>query len=162
MAGKCPKPLAGWIHPRQRQPKNSLLALFQLQGSPTNLGQARQSALMGPKFSLIKSEFKSACKMPGPDSIVRMGRDEEQRKVLVSGCGCQKCRPHGHVWLPSRWHRGGQDFPQRAPQMVFVCSATIKKENIWCNLLADRDRHMVGVRRAWVLGKTQSRLCSGF
>lgn len=56
----------------------------------------------------------------------------------------------------------GQDFPQRAPQMVFVCSATIKKANIWCNLLADRDRHMVGARRAWMLGKTHSRLCSGF
>lgn len=32
----------------------------------------------------------------------------------------------------------------------------MRKENIWCNLLAGRVRHMVGVPQAWVLGKKQS------
>lgn len=85
-----------------------------------------------------------------------------REKLLSQGMDGRNVRPRGHAWLPSRWCGGGQDFPRRAPQMVFVCSATIKKENIWCNLLAGRGRHMVGATQAWMLGKTQSKLCSGF
>lgn len=145
---------------KTKLPKTSLLALFHLpppQGSPTNLGQARQSALMGPSLSSIKSEFKSGrCQV-----LTQLGRAEEQREILIWGWMPEMSAPWTRVAAFPLALRG-QDFPQRAPQMVFVCSGTMKKENIWCKLLADRHRHMVGARRAWMLREAQARLCSSF